>query len=290
MIIEIDKKSGFCFGVVNAIKIAEETLKSNNELYSLGEIVHNEAEIERLNKLGLKSITHSEYFVLNNCKVLIRAHGEPPSTYKYAEENNIELIEATCPVVLKLQQRVKQADEKMKIANGQLVIFGHKGHAEITGLLGQTKNEVILIENKEELVKVDFSRPIILFSQTTKSVVEFREIANIIRKNTKEGNAEIHDTVCRQVSNRMPHLKEFAKRFELVIFVGGKQSSNAKVLYEICRKSNSNSKFISTVDEINTDWFEGVNSTGICGATSTPQWFMNNILQVIKNQTINHIY
>lgn len=287
MIIEIDNKSGFCFGVVNAIKIAEESLKIGKQLYSLGNIVHNEAEIERLKKMGLKTISHSEFFSLADCKVLIRAHGEPPSTYKYAAENNIELVEATCPVVLKLQQRVKLADEKMQKINGQIVIFGHKGHAEINGLIGQTLNEVILIENKTELNKIDFHRPIVLFSQTTKSVDDFREIAQIIKDKSKYGNYEIHDTVCRQVSNRMPHLKEFAKRFELIIFVGGKQSSNAKVLFDICLKENNNSKFISLAEELKIEWFSGIKSVGICGATSTPQWLMNDVAQEIKNQAIN---
>lgn len=283
MIIEIDHKSGFCFGVVNAIGKAEEMLKTAGTLYSLGHIVHNELEVKRLQDMGLITINHQEYFKLKDCQVLIRAHGEPPSTYEYARENNITLIDATCPVVLKLQERVAKAAETMREVNGQLVIFGHTGHAEVTGLAGQTNDEAIIIDRPEDIEKLDASRPVVVFSQTTKSVSDFKTLTENIQKQSKSGNVETHDTICRQVSNRVPHLRMFAAGYDLVIFVGGRQSSNARVLFDVCKESNDRCYFISVPEELQPDWFSGVNSVGICGATSTPKWLMDQVADYIRN-------
>ena len=282
MIIEIDQKSGFCFGVVNAIGKAEETLQTVDLLYSLGHIVHNELEVKRLQELGLRTITHEEYFTLKDCKVLIRAHGEPPSTYEYARENHITLIDATCPVVLKLQQRVKKAAETMNSENGQLVIFGHLGHAEVAGLAGQTKNEAIIIDNPEDFRKLDPLRPVVVFSQTTKSVGDFRKLTQNIREQSQSGRVETHDTICRQVSNRVDHLDQFATRFDVIIFAGGRQSSNSQVLFDVCKKQNEHSYFVSTPEELNPEWFSGIETVGICGATSTPQWLMEKLAERIR--------
>jgi len=282
VIIEIDQKSGFCFGVVNAIGKAEKTLETEDMLYSLGHIVHNELEVKRLQELGLHTINHDEYFRLKDCKVLIRAHGEPPSTYEYARENNITLIDATCPVVLKLQQRVKKAAEMMRDVNGQLVIFGHQGHAEVTGLAGQTENSALIIEHPDDFTKIDPSRPVVVFSQTTKSVDDFKNLTEKIRNQSLTGQVESHDTICRQVSNRVPHLQKFAVRFELVVFVGGRQSSNAKVLFDVCKKQNERSYFVSSPEDLQPEWFTGIETVGICGATSTPQWLMEKIAEKIK--------
>jgi len=282
VIIEIDQKSGFCFGVVNAIGKAEETLQTVDLLYSLGHIVHNELEVKRLQELGLRTITHEEYFTLKDCKVLIRAHGEPPSTYEYARENNIILIDATCPVVLKLQQRVKKAAETMNSENGQLVIFGHLGHAEVAGLAGQTKNEAIIIDDPEDFRKLDPLRPVVVFSQTTKSVGDFRKLTQNIREQSQSGRVETHDTICRQVSNRVDHLDQFATRFDVIIFAGGRQSSNSQVLFDVCKKQNEHSYFVSTPEELNPEWFSGIETVGICGATSTPQWLMEKLAERIR--------
>lgn len=281
MIVEIDQKSGFCFGVVNAIGKAEEALTTEDMLYSLGHIVHNELEVKRLQILGLQTINHDEFFHLKDCKVLIRAHGEPPSTYEYARENNITLIDATCPVVLKLQQRVKKAAETMKAENGQLVIFGHQGHAEVTGLAGQT-NEAIIIDDPEDFNKIDPARPVVVFSQTTKSVADFKKLNQNIQEYSKNSRVETHDTICRQVSNRVPHLEKFATRFELIVFVGGRQSSNAQVLFDVCKRQNNRTYFISTPEEILPEWFNQVETVGVCGATSTPQWLMEQVAEKIK--------
>ncbi len=282
MIIGIDQKSGFCFGVVKAIGKAEETLKTEGMLYSLGHIVHNELEVKRLRDLGLRTISHEEYFRLKDCRVLIRAHGEPPSTYEYAGKNNITLIDATCPVVLKLQQRVKKAAAIMEQENGQVVIFGHLGHAEVTGLAGQTNNEVHIIDNPGEIDKLDPSRPVVVFSQTTKSVDDFKQLTENIRNHSTNGQVETHDTICRQVSNRIPHLEKFAVRFEVIIFAGGRHSSNAQVLFDVCRKYNEHSYFVSSPDDLMAVWFAGIETVGICGATSTPQWLMEKIAEKIK--------
>ena len=282
MIVEIDKKSGFCFGVLNAIGKAEESLKSEDMLYSLGHIVHNELEVKRLQEMGLKTINHDEFFQLKDCKVLIRAHGEPPSTYEYARLNNITLIDATCPVVLKLQQRVKKASEAMNELDGQVVIFGHQGHAEVTGLVGQTDEKAILIENPEDYHQIDLLRPLVVFSQTTKSVDDFKKLNENIKNHAQTNSVEFHDTICRQVSNRVPHLQDFASRFELIIFVGGRHSSNAHVLFDVCKKQNERSYFVSSADDLQANWFSGVSTVGVCGATSTPQWLMEKVAGKLK--------
>ena len=282
MIVEIDQKSGFCFGVINAIGKAEETLNTEDTLYSLGHIVHNDLEVKRLQEMGLHTISHEEFFKLKNCKVLIRAHGEPPSTYEYARANNITLIDATCPVVLKLQQRVKKAAETMLPEDGQVVIFGHQGHAEVTGLVGQTNNEAIVINDPDDLKNLDLNKPVVVFSQTTKSVTEFRKLTQNIQEQSSSGNVVTHDTICRQVSNRVPHLEKFAARFDAVIFAGGLRSSNAQVLFDVCLRNNPRSYFVSSPDDLRPEWFSGVETVGICGATSTPQWLMEQVAEKIK--------
>ncbi|MCE4563651.1 4-hydroxy-3-methylbut-2-enyl diphosphate reductase [Maribellus sp. CM-23] len=278
MIVEIDRGSGFCFGVINAIKAAEKELQHEDKLYCLGDIVHNGKEVERLENMGLKSITKDEYFTLSNCKVLIRAHGEPPETYEYAEKNNIELIDATCPVVLTLQEKVKGSYLQNKLQEGQLVIYGKKGHAEIIGLDGQTDNNAIVVESVADVDKIDMSRPVSLYSQTTKRIEDFHEIADAVKSKVQPGvPLQIKDTICRQVSNRVPNLKKFAIKYDLVLFIAGVKSSNGKYLFTICEEVNPNSKKITGIEEIDREWFQGVNSVGICGATSTPNWLMEDV-------------
>lgn len=281
MKVEIDHKSGFCFGVVNAIKKAEETLGRGEKLYCLGDIVHNGMEIKRLEALGLVTIDREEYLNLKNCRVLLRAHGEPPSTYEHARANNIELIDATCPVVLKLQQRVKKAYEQMEAEDGQIILFGKKGHAEVTGLNGQTKDQSIIIEDEEDLKQVDPDKPAFLFSQTTKSIDHFQQLAQRLQKNAKQPLI-VKDTICRQVANRVPRMKEFASQHDILIFVGGKKSSNARFLFDVCKQTNPDSYFISTLEELDENWFQNKQSAGICGATSTPQWLMEQVAEKIK--------
>lgn len=278
MKVEIDRKSGFCFGVIKAIKSAESELEESSMLYCLGDIVHNGKEVERLEKMGLKSISKEEYFSLKNCKVLIRAHGEPPETYKYAEQNNIELIDATCPVVLTLQEKVKHSYNSKLNANGQVVIFGKKGHAEIIGLDGQTNHNAIIIESIEDVEKIDMSRPVSLYSQTTKRIEDFHKIAELVKTKIAPGvPVDIKDTICRQVSNRVPNLKKFTSNYDLILFVAGKKSSNGQYLFSICKEGNPNSYFISSIDEIEKSWFSDIDSVGICGATSTPNWLMEEV-------------
>lgn len=278
MKVEIDKNSGFCFGVINAIKAAETELENSDKLYCLGDIVHNGKEVRRLEKLGLKSISKEEFFSLKNCKILIRAHGEPPETYKYAKENNIELIDATCPVVLTLQEKVKHSYNAQIKKNGQVVIFGKKGHAEIVGLAGQTNHDAIIIEKIEDVNKIDMNRPVSLYAQTTKRIEDYGEVADLISSKIKPGvQVEVRDSICRQVSNRVPNLKIFAKKFDLILFVAGRKSSNGQYLYTICREENSNAQFISGTNEIKNSWFKSVQSVGICGATSTPNWLMEEV-------------
>ncbi|MHA7108981.1 4-hydroxy-3-methylbut-2-enyl diphosphate reductase [Sunxiuqinia elliptica] len=281
MKVEIDHKSGFCFGVVNAIKKAEETLDQGEKLYCLGDIVHNGMEIKRLEALGLVTIDREEYLNLKNCRVLLRAHGEPPSTYEHARANNIELIDATCPVVLKLQQRVKQAYEQMEAEDGQIILFGKKGHAEVTGLNGQTKDQSIIIEGEEDLKQVDPNKPAFLFSQTTKSIDQFQQLAQKLQENAKQP-LTVKDTICRQVANRVPRMKEFASQHDILIFVGGKKSSNARFLFDVCKQTNPDSYFISNLAELDEKWFKNKQSAGICGATSTPQWLMEQVAERIK--------
>ena len=285
MKVEIDKKSGFCFGVINAIKSAENELKNMSQLYCLGDIVHNGEEVQRLEKLGLKSISKSEFLSLKNCKVLIRAHGEPPETYEYAKNNNIELIDATCPVVLTLQERVKESYKNNLKKEGQLVIFGKKGHAEIIGLNGQTDHNAIILENIEDIEKIDPNRPVSLYSQTTKRIEDFHEITKLVKTRIKPNlTVEIKDTICRQVSNRVPNLKKFVKNYDLILFVAGEKSSNGQYLFTICNEENPNSYRISKSEDINSDWFNGVKSVGICGATSTPNWLMEKVASQITKK------
>jgi 4-hydroxy-3-methylbut-2-enyl diphosphate reductase len=278
MKVEIDKRSGFCFGVINAIKSAEELLSTSNQLYCLGDIVHNGKEVERLEKMGLESISKEKYFTLKDCKVLIRAHGEPPETYEYAKQNNIELIDATCPVVITLQEKVKQSYDANVADKGQIVIYGKKGHAEIIGLDGQTNRNAIVIESINELDKINYERPVSLYSQTTKRIEDFYAIAGEVKTRMTPGvKLEIKDTICRQVSNRVPNLKKFAVNYDLILFVAGKKSSNGQYLYSVCKEENENSHIISEIEEINKEWFNGVESVGICGATSTPNWLMDEV-------------
>lgn len=281
--IEIDNKSGFCFGVVNAIKKAEEELAKGSVLYCLGDIVHNNLEVERLEKLGLRTINHEEFAQLKNVKVLLRAHGEPPSTYETARKNNIEIIDASCPVVLRLQRRIKDKHTTEAENDTLIVIYGEKGHAEVNGLMGQTESEAIVIEKKEDLDKLDFSKNICLFSQTTKPLDGFQEVIDIISARiSPEANFEYFDTICRQVSNRIPNIKEFATKHDLIFFVAGKKSSNGKVLFSECQRYNPNSYFVSSPDEIDPSIIKKGLSIGVCGATSTPKWQMEEVEKKIN--------
>lgn len=272
--VEIDTNSGFCNGVVRAIQAAEKELEKGEQLYCLGDIVHNSNEVERLRAKGLITINHDELRQLRNAKVLLRAHGEPPETYRIAQENNIEIIDATCPVVLQLQRKIKKSYDTRTNNSDQILIYGKVGHAEVNGLVGQTNGEAIVLETSNDLDKVDFTHPITLYSQTTKSVQHFAEMVQIIKERTGGHNFEWHDTICRQVANRIPNIREFARTHDLVLFVCGKKSSNGKVLYEECRSVNAHTHLVSDIEELNPAWLEGKNNIGICGATSTPRWLM----------------
>lgn len=281
-LVVIDNKSGCCFGVAKAIARAEEELKKEGILYCLGDIVHNNLEVERLSKLGLITINHEQFKELKNVRVLLRAHGEPPSTYEIAKENNIELIDASCPVVLGLQKKIKRTDKSSK-DDAQIVIYGKVGHAEVIGLMGQTKSKSIVIENKEDIDKLDFSRDIYLFSQTTKPLDGFNEIGELIKGRMESGaNFEFSDSICRQVSNRVPNLKEFAQKHDLIFFIAGKKSSNGKVLFAECKKHNPNSHFIHSPEEVDLNLVKNNASIGICGATSTPRWQMEDVAKMVK--------
>ena len=276
--VEIDEGSGFCFGVVTAIHKAEEELAKGETLYCLGDIVHNSREVERLKAMGLITINRDEFRQLRNAKVLLRAHGEPPETYQIAHKNNIEIIDATCPVVLRLQKRIKQAFRKEAFEEKQIVIYGKNGHAEVLGLVGQTGGQAIVIESAEEAKKLDFTKSIRLFSQTTKSLDEFQEIVEYIKLHiSPDATFEYYDTICRQVANRMPNLREFAATHDLIFFVSGKKSSNGKMLFEECLKVNANSHLIDNEKEIDPSLLRNVESIGVCGATSTPKWLMEKI-------------
>ena len=276
--VEIDQDSGFCFGVVNAIESAEKELLQDDELSCLGDIVHNSQEVKRLQKKGLTTINHEQLRSLKGKKVLLRAHGEPPSTYEIAQENNIKIIDATCPVVLRLQKKIKKQYETSGRGNAQIVIFGKIGHAEVNGLVGQTEGHAIVIERKEDIDNLDFNKEINLFSQTTMSLKDFRDIVETIENRMKSGVMfKYFDTICRQVANRMPNIKNFASRHDLVLFVAGTKSSNGKVLYEECLQANPNTHLISTPDEIDRGWLRDISSVGICGATSTPKWLMEEV-------------
>lgn len=282
MIVEIDSNSGFCFGVVNAIKKAEEVLEKDGTLYCLGDIVHNNEELDRLSKKGLVAITHDELKKLSDVKVLLRAHGEPPATYEIAKRNNIEIIDATCPVVLMLQKRIKDSFVKNGV-DTQVVIYGKNGHAEVNGLVGQTDGNAIVIENLEDLGKIDYNRPIALYSQTTKSPEGFHQIVDHINHRFRlDKGFEYYDTICRQVAGRVADLKEFAESYDIVLFVSGAKSSNGKVLYEECHKVNNNTYLISDIGDIDLSWFDKVEKVGICGATSTPRWLMEKVASFVR--------
>ncbi|MCH5213948.1 MAG: 4-hydroxy-3-methylbut-2-enyl diphosphate reductase [Muribaculaceae bacterium] len=280
--VEIDSKSGFCFGVTAAIKKAEEVLDREGILYCLGDIVHNTAEVERLRRKGLITITHEEMERLHDVKMLLRAHGEPPSTYQLAKRNNIEIIDATCPVVLQLQRRIKTAWENDSSKNSQIVIYGKKGHAEVNGLVGQTAGEAHVVQNIAELQRLDPSKKIDLYSQTTSSLEGFREMVAELEKRFGSENLNWSDTICRQVANRLTAIKEFASSHEIVIFVCGAKSSNGKVLYDACLEVNPRSYFISSPEELQPEWTAGASSIGICGATSTPAWLMQETFRRLE--------
>lgn len=292
MQIEIDPKSGFCFGVVYAIEKAEEELSKYGSLYCLGDIVHNNVEVRRLQEKGLITITHDEFRQLKNSRVLIRAHGEPPETYKIARENNIELIEASCPVVLKLQERIRKGNNELAEINGQVVIYGMEGHAEVNGLVGQTNGTAIVINSMEDLKKIDFSRPVFLYAQTTKSKKEYSSIQEEIKKQmTKffpEGNIpfKANNTICGQVSERDKQIKDFANKHDVILFVSGKKSSNGKMLYNICKSVNTNSYFLSDEADLGDISLDKAKSIGICGATSTPRWLMEKIAEHIRKNLL----
>ena len=281
--VEIDEGSGFCFGVVTAIHKAEEELAKGETLYCLGDIVHNSREVDRLKTMGLITINREEFKQLKNAKVLLRAHGEPPETYIIARENNIEIVDATCPVVLRLQKRIRQGYLADSDEEKQIVIYGKSGHAEVLGLVGQTDGKAIVIEKAEEAKKLDLNKSIRLFSQTTKSLDEFQEIVEYFKQHiSPEATFEYYDTICRQVANRMPKLREFAATHDLIFFVSGKKSSNGKMLFEECLKVNANSHLIDNEKEIDPSLLQNVKSIGVCGATSTPKWLMEKIYNHIR--------
>ncbi|MFI3333090.1 MAG: 4-hydroxy-3-methylbut-2-enyl diphosphate reductase [Rikenellaceae bacterium] len=284
MRVVIDNKSGFCFGVVRAIGEAEKALSGGGEVYSLGDIVHNRIEVLRLSSLGLKSIEREQMSSTPHLKrVLIRAHGEPPRTYAQAKALGLELIDATCPVVAKLQERVKQAYTQMKSVGGEVVLLGKRGHAEVIGLTGQVDDDVLVIEKREDLEAVDFSRPIAFIAQTTQSIELFESLTKEIEKRVvKKDHLFVHDTICRQVSSREDHLREFVEEFDVIIFVCGKKSSNGRVLFEVCRAAKSSTYNIEEASELDPTWFDGAESVGICGATSTPAWLMESVAEAIR--------
>jgi 4-hydroxy-3-methylbut-2-enyl diphosphate reductase len=275
--VEIDNNSGFCFGVVYAIDMAEEILDDHGYLYCLGDIVHNDEEVKRLEAKGLKIIDHEHLNDLKDEKVLIRAHGEPPSTYQIALENNLELIDASCPVVLKLQNRIRKSFEK----DDQIYIYGKHGHAEVKGLLGQTNNKAVVFQQLEELSLDNIPKKITLYSQTTKSVDKYNEISDVLKEAGVE--VEMNDTICRQVSNRDKELRNFAGNYDKVVFVSGTKSSNGKVLYKVCKDKNPNTYFVSNPDEVQKNWFASNDKVGICGATSTPMWLMEDVKNKIES-------
>ena len=283
--VEIDSGSGFCFGVTTAIKKAEEELAAGKKMYCLGDIVHNGMEVERLTAMGMTTINHEQLRELHDVKVLLRAHGEPPETYELARRNNIEIIDATCPVVLQLQNRIKKQFDANPDA--QIVIFGKTAHAEVLGLVGQTRSQAIVIEHFDEVPKLDFNRDIYLYSQTTKSLDEFHRIIEYIQSHISPTAVfRSFDTICRQVANRMPNIARFATQHDVIIFVSGRKSSNGKVLYNECKAVNPNSYHVENAEEINLDWFANAKTVGICGATSTPKWLMeecrDHILSNVK--------
>lgn len=283
--IEIDNGSGFCFGVTTAISKAEEELERTGVLYCLGDIVHNAGEVERLRKKGLITVDHEEFAKLHNVKVLLRAHGEPPSTYETARRNGIEIIDATCPVVLQLQKRIKDAYSNPAEPIGDpekdplILIYGKPGHAEVNGLVGQTEGSAVVIQDKADLDTLDLDRDVWLYSQTTKSIEGFQEIVAEIKQRKKGGSFQWFDTICRQVANRMPRMRDFAAGHDVILFVSGAKSSNGRVLYAQCKEVNPKTYLITDETELDPAWIEGASSIGICGATSTPRWLMQNVAE-----------
>ena len=283
MKVTINKNSGFCFGVVNAIKTAETELEKSGKLYCLGDIVHNAIEVKRLAEKGLEIIDYKKFKKLKNTKVLIRAHGEPPETYIIAKENNIELIDASCKVVLSLQEKIKNEYEKINSVGGQIVIYGKKDHPEVIGLNGQVNNNAIIVESPEDIDKIDFEKAVSLFAQTTRSIEIFYKIKDEIKSKIGDNNFTFQDSICRQVANRATEFKKFAIEHDVLIFVSGKKSSNGKFLYGVCKSVNPNTYFVSEISEINREWFTGKSNVGICGATSTPRWLMEKVEGIIEN-------
>ena len=283
MRVEIDDNSGFCFGVVRAIGEAERALQCG-QVFSLGDIVHNRIEVQRLEQLGLRTVSHAQLPSLAGCRLLVRAHGEPPSTFESARELGIEVIDATCPVVAKLQERVVKAHAKMREVDGQVVILGKRGHAEVIGLAGQVADPTIIVENKEDLEQMDFSRPIFFLSQTTQSVDLFEQLRDeMLSRLASPEMLTAHDTICRQVSSREKYLEEFARKHDVIIFVCGRKSSNGKVLAEVCRTANPHTYNIEEASELQPEWIEGAESIGICGATSTPKWLMQEVANQLES-------
>lgn len=288
MKVEVEQGSGFCFGVENAVVIAENALRGGETVYCLGEIVHNDIEVARLTGLGLRAITYDEFEKLRDCKVLIRAHGEPPSTYAKARENNITIIDATCPIVRSMQEKIRKVAELSRDEKGQIVIYGKEGHAEVIGLMGAAGSRGILVTGKGDLHRIDYTKPVFLFSQTTKSKVQYEVVAEIIRLNIEKvspdhssSNLKVHNTICRQVSGREPRLREFAMKHDVIIFVSGRNSSNGRMLFEVCQKVNPRSHFISSPGELNREWFHDSSSAGVCGATSTPRWLIQEVADIV---------
>ncbi|MFH1161225.1 MAG: 4-hydroxy-3-methylbut-2-enyl diphosphate reductase [bacterium] len=294
MQVTIDQHSGFCFGVVYAIQVAERELAESGRLYCLGDIVHNNMEVNRLKELGLVIIDHNDLKNLQDCKVMIRAHGEPPETYQISLNNNIHLVDASCPIVLNLQQEVRYGYEDMMKKDGQIVIYGKEGHAEVNGLKGQTNGKAIVVAEESDLDKIDFTRPVRLYSQTTKSVEGFRKIVSLIESRMESRAAggtvdfQWSDSICRQVSNRSSLLRDFATRFDVIIFVSGQKSSNGLILFQVCKDVNPNTYMVSEENELIRQWFVGFRTVGVCGATSTPMWLMEKLAHQIR--TINDRY
>lgn len=278
--VEIDKNSGFCTGVVNAIEKAEKELEKGN-LYCIGDIVHNDLEVKRLEAMGLRTIEHGEFAGLSNCRVLFRAHGEPPLSYETARKNGVEVIDASCPVVLNLQKKIREAYENVRERKGQIVIYGKRGHAEVIGLVGQTNGEALVVENEEDIRQIDFTRPVVLFSQTTKSLEGFQVISSLMRKNGGD-NVTVFDSICRKVANRIPQLKDFARQHDVVIFVSGEKSSNGKQLFAVCREVNPRTYFVQSAADVKAGMTKGALTVGISGATSTPLWIMEEICRKLE--------
>ncbi len=291
MKVEIDTDSGFCFGVVRAIRMAENELRKEKKLYCLGPILHNRVEFERLESLGIITIDHEEFRKLRNAKVLLRAHGEPPETYEIAKKNNIEIIDASCPVVLNLQKKIRCGYEEISAENGQVVIFGKKGHAETIGLVGHTGDRAIVIEQMDDLEQIDYTKPIYLYSQTTREKENYKKIQEEIRRRLVEvqGVENVRfvpfNTICGEVSNRVPRLQEFVRKFDTVLFVSDRESSNGMMLFQICKEANPSTFFITKPEDMDPKWFSGTRSAGVCGATSTPKWMLEKVATRIMEIT-----